>query len=244
MPPRPDLRDPSLVAREYADEGRLAARRRAWAEFRVGPSVDDGAFDAVAEGDPRRVLDVGCGWGDLAARIVTELGASVIAVDASARMAELAGERGLPVCVADIHDLPFPDGAFDTIVANAVLYHLRDLDRGLREVGRLLGTGGRFVATTFGTDRFSELWSLIGSSPPPLPFDVASGEVILRGRFAEVEVRSGEHALVFPSVEEVRDYMASTIAMAAQVGRVPDIEGPFRTTRTFAVFVASRPVRA
>lgn len=241
MPSATDLSGPELVAREYEDETRLVARRRAWREFLQGPSVEDWAFDAVAEVEPGRVLDVGCGTGELGKRIATGAGASVTAVDRSSRMTRLAGERGLRALVADARALPFRDEAFDVVIANAVLYHLRRLDRALSEMGRVLATGGRFVATTFATDRFAELWELIGISPPPLPFDTENGDEILRRHFERVEVRLGRHALEFPDADEVRAYVASMIAMADLADRVPPSTGPFRTTRGFGVFVASGP---
>ena len=62
-------------------EAGLAARRRC-VRGRDGPRPARGrAFEAVAEGEPRRVLEVGCGPGELAERIAAELGADVVAVD-------------------------------------------------------------------------------------------------------------------------------------------------------------------
>ena len=55
--------DPDFVAGEYADESRLAARRRVWNEFLEGRSADDAILDAVIEGEPGSVLEVGGGWG-------------------------------------------------------------------------------------------------------------------------------------------------------------------------------------
>jgi len=47
--------------------------------------------------------------------------------------------------VADAEQLPFPDGSFDLVVGHAVLHHLPDVERALREVLRVLRPGGRFV---------------------------------------------------------------------------------------------------
>ena len=53
------------------------------------------------------------------------------------------GQAGL---VADIHRLPFGDGAFNSVVANNVLEHLYDPLAGLSEIRRLLRPGGRLFA--------------------------------------------------------------------------------------------------
>ena len=64
--------DPEVVAREYASEERLAARNRTFRELLEGPSAEDEALRAVAEVAPRRVLEVGCGTGELAERLARE----------------------------------------------------------------------------------------------------------------------------------------------------------------------------
>ena len=147
----PELNDPGVVAREYEDESRLVARRRAWSEFREGPSSDEAALDAVRRAAPRRVLEIGCGWGELAERIA-ETGAEVTAIDQSFRMAQLALEAGVRALVADGQALPFGANRFDLVIANAVMYHIPNLDLALTEVGRVLVADGVFVATTLNSD--------------------------------------------------------------------------------------------
>lgn len=239
--PVSDLNDPDVVAREYEDESGLAARRRAWSEFREGPSPDDVALDAVRRARPRRVLEVGCGWGELAERIA-ETGADVMAIDRSFRMAQLALERGVRISVADAQALPFDAERFDLVIANAVMYHIPDLDRALREVGRVLSPRGVFIATTFDTGRFSELWDLVERTPPTLPFNAETAASDLRRHFRKVNTEHGQQAMVFPSADEVRSYLEATITMKDISDRVPDFEGPFRATRRFAVFVAREPI--
>jgi len=236
-----ELNDPDVVAREYEDESRLVARRRAWSDFREGPSSDDAALEAVRREEPGHVLEIGCGWGELAEQIA-EAGAEVTAIDLSFRMAQLAHERGIRASVADGQALPFGANRFDLVIANAVMYHIPNLDLALTEVGRVLAPDGVFVATTFELGRFSELWDLVGHTPPRLPFDADTAGTDLRRHFRTVTQVNGQHALVFPSVNEVRSYLASTIAMRHLADRVSDFEGPLRTTRRFAVFTARRPI--
>jgi protein-L-isoaspartate O-methyltransferase len=99
--------DPAAVARQYATEDNLAARRSLYANVE-GPDPREIAFGAVAEVAPRRVLEVGGGPGELAARISVELECDVTMVDVSPRMVELArarrtstpGSPSSPVCSA------------------------------------------------------------------------------------------------------------------------------------------------
>jgi ubiquinone/menaquinone biosynthesis C-methylase UbiE len=51
----------------------------------------------------------------------------------------------------DIQDIPFPDNCFDIVIANYMLYHVPDLEKGLSEVKRVLKSGGKFYCATNGT---------------------------------------------------------------------------------------------
>ena len=144
--------DPEVVRNEYADESGLAVRAAAWKNA-TGPNARAMAFDAVAEARPARVLEVGCGRGELAARIREELGAEVVAVDQSERMVELTRERGVTAMVADVQELPFDGGSFDCAVAAWMLYHVPDVDRAIGELARVLRRSGRLVAVTNGDRR-------------------------------------------------------------------------------------------
>jgi EAL domain-containing protein (putative c-di-GMP-specific phosphodiesterase class I) len=72
----PDLDDPALVAREYATEERLVDRRLdVRADYRA-ENPEDVALAALHEAAPARVLEIGPGPGEFAARVRDELGAS------------------------------------------------------------------------------------------------------------------------------------------------------------------------
>jgi SAM-dependent methyltransferase len=232
------LNDPELVRRQYETEAGLAVRRDAQLRFREGPDAFDAAFEAVAEAAPRRVLEVGCGMGQFADRLARETSASVVATDLSQRMVELAQERGLDVRVADAQALPFDDGEFDCAVANAMLYHVEDLDRTLGELARVLAPGGRLVATTLGAGHMAEVWDLVGFQRPERPFSRENGEEHLRRHFARVERRDVDAVLVFPDVGSVHRYVESS-CFGNEVARpLPDVDAPFRSTVKASVFVA------
>lgn len=100
-----------------------------------------------------RVLDVGCGTGDLtllAARLVGPQG-RVVGVDLSPEMLAVARRKveraglaeRIELAAANALDLPFPAAAFDAVISGFVLRNLADLDRGLAEMARVLRPGGR-----------------------------------------------------------------------------------------------------
>jgi SAM-dependent methyltransferase len=95
----------------------------------------------------RRVLDLGCGEGQIARHALAAGAAAVVGVDASAAQVAEAVRRGGGVRYArgDAVALPFVGGSFHAVVACLVLEHLADLDRALDEVARVVAPGGRFV---------------------------------------------------------------------------------------------------
>jgi len=232
--------DPDLVRREYADASRLAARRRVWQEFAQRPHAEDVTLAAVLETDPRRVLEVGAGAGQLAAR-VAEAGARVIATDLTATMVSRAADRGLEALVADASRLPFPDHVFDVSLASAMLYHVGNVDGAIDELARVLRSGGRLVAMTFGAGHLREVWDLVDGPPVDLPFSAENGARRLERRFGRVETREGQARITFTNAGEVRSYVAASVTRSELADRVPSFEGPLIAHGHYAVFVAEEP---
>jgi SAM-dependent methyltransferase len=237
------LDNPLLVRWEYASEERLEKRNAILRALSRGSNPEDAAFAAVAAIRPKRILDVGCGLGELGHRFVADLGAEVCAIDISPRMVELAKSRGLDARVADVEQVPFPDGDFDCVFAGWVLYHVPDLDRGLAEIARVLTRDGTLVAAAVCADNLQEVWALIGVEEPqePIKFTRENGAELLAPRFAEVEREDVDGEIVFPDTESLRTFVASTIDRAHLAPAVPEITEPFRATTRHVVFVARRP---
>lgn len=106
--------------------------------------------EAVVEWlDPRpgeRILDLGCGTGELTAKI-RESAALVEGADSSADMIQRAKQSFplVPFQVLDARSLPFED-EFDAIFSNATLHWIQEQDQVIHSVYRALKPGGRFVA--------------------------------------------------------------------------------------------------
>ncbi|HST16487.1 MAG TPA: class I SAM-dependent methyltransferase [Gaiellaceae bacterium] len=235
------LDDPALVAREYADEARLRRRASAYTDGAGGEDARVFIVAAVAELRPDRVLEVGCGWGELAAWIARETDAEVTAVDLSPRMVELAVQHGVDANVADVQELPFTDGSFDVAVAAWMLYHVPDRERAVGELARVLRPGGRLVAATNSTTHLHELRELVGSGPSTIAFSRESGEELLARRFATIDRHDVDGELVFAHRAEAEEYVRASISMSPFVDNLPDtIEEPFVARRATSVFVADK----
>jgi ubiquinone/menaquinone biosynthesis C-methylase UbiE len=96
---------------------------------------------------PARVLEVGCGRGDLA-RAVARAGYRVVAIDPEAPSGELFR-------ASTLEDYADPD-PFDAVVASRSLHHVPDLPRGLDKIARLLRPQGRLILNEHAFDRFDE----------------------------------------------------------------------------------------
>jgi SAM-dependent methyltransferase len=105
---------------------------------------------------PVRVLEVGCGEGELA-RALAHAGHSVTAIDprgperASDRRPKRTPENPVFRRVG-IEDLPDP-GPFDYVVAVLSMHHVRDLGGALDKVAGLLAAGGALIVVEFAWER-------------------------------------------------------------------------------------------
>ena len=95
-----------------------------------------------------RVLDVGCGEGQIA-RVLqsrTSVQSFVVGVDPTQGQVDVAVERsvGEQYLRSGADALPFPDGSFDAVLACLVFEHIDALDEAISEVARMLRPGGRF----------------------------------------------------------------------------------------------------
>jgi ubiquinone/menaquinone biosynthesis C-methylase UbiE len=95
------------------------------------------------------VLDIGCGTGHLAGELM-QRGYAAWGVDLSEAMVEYAREHYDPdrFRVGDIEQIPFPDNTFDAVMCLGVMEYLEKDEPALREMWRVLKSGGHAVITT------------------------------------------------------------------------------------------------
>ena len=120
------------------------------------------AFAVARVAPGMRVLDVGCGRGEILRHCI-QMGVEVYGMDYAevatlmsrdvVRSAQAAGNgphRAAGVCRADAKHLPYPSAYFDRVLMFDVVEHLYpwELDEALREVRRVLKEDGRFIVHT------------------------------------------------------------------------------------------------
>lgn len=148
-------RDPATVRAMF----QRVARRYDLANHLLSAGLDFSwrarAAGMVQEWNPRRVLDLATGSGDLALTIAQKLPqAEVTGADFCPEMLEQAKAKGLArTVVADALHLPFPDASFDAVTVAFGLRNMADWDAALAEIARVLAPGGHLLVLDFSLPR-------------------------------------------------------------------------------------------
>jgi SAM-dependent methyltransferase len=230
-------KDPTILREQaYADDTQLDVRRRTHQLYSVNP-VDFGRWTLERlpwRGD-ERVLDVGCGPGDLLCSMArhNDRWNLLVGSDFSKGMAAEAANAavGLPVHIlaADAQANPFPDRFFEVVMARHMLYHVPDIDRAVAEAARILRPGGYFLATTNGAHTMPEYWAIRERAAQRFPrmakpetlthrFCLENGVAFLEPHFSRIEVHTLPGMLRFPTARPFVDYFASTRALSMLPG--------------------------
>jgi SAM-dependent methyltransferase len=130
----------------------------------------------MLERDPKaRVLDLGCGDGELTARVAAAVGTKeVYGVDVNEESLEKAKARGIITVKHDLNKFPYPfeTNTFDVVVSNQVIEHLYYPIRFLREVYRILKPGGYAIISTENLASWDNIIALLlGYTPFSMEFD-------------------------------------------------------------------------
>jgi len=96
-----------------------------------------------------RVLEVGCGPGVLAERLLRD-GVDLTAIDVSEEQVAEARDRGVPAIVSDF--LAFDASPFDAVLFTRSLHHIAPLEAGIAKIRALVRPGGLMVADEFAHD--------------------------------------------------------------------------------------------
>src|SRR5207248_9659168 len=120
------------------------------------------AAEIVAGWNPNTIVDLATGTGDLALALAKALPKSeIIGADFSEEMLAVAKAKGVRrVVTADALALPFADRAFDCLTIAFGLRNINDWSAALREMARILTTGGHLLVMEFSLPTMSILRSL------------------------------------------------------------------------------------
>jgi SAM-dependent methyltransferase len=153
--------------------------------------------DLVRVEPEQRVLDVGCGSGALTAVLVGRVGIDrVSAVDPSESFVEVVRTAypSMDVQRSGAESLPFPDGAFDAVLAQLVVHFMSDPVAGIAEMARTTAPGGVVAASVWdhAGDKgpFAAFWSAARSLDASAP-DESDLPGVAEGHLAELFTSAG-----------------------------------------------------
>lgn len=102
-------------------------------------------LDAVTEGS--KVLDVGCGIGNLARLLRDQRNAQVTGLDFSQWACDQLAKEGFNTVVSILPRIPLPDAHYDIAVTTEVLEHLDKPEKTLKEMARVVRPGGLVICS-------------------------------------------------------------------------------------------------
>lgn len=167
------------------------------------------------------ILELGCGTGSMwkgkldllnngSRLLLTDISEGMI----SAAEKTLGAHENVSYAIADIEALPYENGRFERVIANMMLYHVPDLEKGLSEVRRVLSEGGYFYCATFGENGIipyiSGLLKDYGATDTSSKnFTLQNGHTILTKYFSDVKRFDYEDRLEVTDMEDILDYIYS-----------------------------------
>jgi SAM-dependent methyltransferase len=176
----------------------LIQRLQAWRALATAPLA------ALRGLSPGRVLDVGCGRGDLGATLIAR-GWNVTGIDPSPEACAAAGARGLDARVGTLDDVELERQAFDVATLQHSLEHVPDPVEDLRRVHAALRDGGLLIiiVPNFGSwqrKRFGSRWFHLDLPRHRVHFTAAAlGHAFRRAGFEPVEIGTSTTSVGLPA---------------------------------------------
>lgn len=255
------INDNTTVKQQYHTSDKLSTRISIHSKYSTNKQgFGNWIFSHYGIREGMTVLELGCGTGDMwtgKEEIISRCSRLVLS-DFSEGMLEKTRETlqaydGIEYQVIDIQDIPFEDQTFDVVIANMMLYHVPDLPKGLREVRRVLKTGGAFYCATYGEHGMMEyIESLFegfrSGSKINDSFTLQNGEEKLRTAFSDIQKLLYEDSLAVTDVEDMMDYIYSLNGMS-ELRQIPRDEmrrvlqahmqdGVLRVPKEYGMFIA------
>lgn len=180
-----------------------------------------------------KILELGCGTGDLWKSKLHLLDKStrLTLTDLSENMVHatkntLGDQNNISYAVVNIEEIPYNNNCFDQVIANMMLYHVPDLNRGLSEVNRVLKKDGYFYCATYGENGIipfiADLLKDYGiTDTTNKNFTLQNGNRILKKYFSEIRRLDYEDSLAVTDINDILDYICSLSDMTsiAKLGR-------------------------
>lgn len=211
------------IVEQYKDSRNLSIRIALHRNFSVSKvNWFSWLFNKVDFSVVNILLELGCGNGELWQNTNVNLqNKEIFLTDISEGMLTDAKKNlgdGFNYFVVDAQNIPFRREYFDCIIANHVLFYLKDIHEGLSEVNRVLKNKGFFYCTTYSQFHMYEITKLVQEynknivlSYEPLfdRFGMENGKKILEKYFSLVTIEEFNDYLMVNDAKPLVDYIMS-----------------------------------
>ena len=257
----------TVLKEQYKSEDTLKLRKNLHEKYSVNPiGFQKWMFDQYPFRAKMKILELGSGRGELwnyyfeqDALLRYEM--DITLSDFSEGMVDFLQNSALAQRMSvkriDITEIPFEKDTFDLIIANSMLYHVKEIDRALSEVKRVLKRDGLFFCSTMGVNGMIQyLYQALDELGIPcrhesgISFTLQNGMQILKKQFCNVERRDYEDALAIDQVEDYVDYIYSMASMRGLDRKYYDtlwnhfqskkVNGYLRVPKEYGMFVAGK----
>lgn len=222
------IADRLVVKNQYATSSRLETRISIHDKYsRNKQPFGDWIVSHYHLQPGEKVLELGCGTGSMWKSVVLPERCELTLTDLSAGMLETAKANTAHLhaqyAQCDAMSLPWPDDAFDVVIANMMLYHVPDIDRALAEARRVLKPGGRFFAATSGEHGAVERVLDMLGMPCTINhrFTIQNGAQQLAKHFTCTELHQREDALDVTHLPDLIAYLRTMQGMTI-LADIPD----------------------
>lgn len=221
-----NINNSSIVKKQYENASNLNTRISIHDKYSTNKmGFGNWIFSNYRIEDGMSVLELGCGTGDMWINKEHEikLCSKLVLSDFSEGMVDVAKNnlnmfKNIEYKVIDIQDIPFESNQFDIVIANMMLYHVPDIEKGLSEVQRILKDNGTFYCATYGEHGIIEYLSKIlyeygVKDTVNKNFTLQNGGKILEKKFSEVKKLEYKDSLAVTSADDMIEYIYSLASM-------------------------------
>ena len=255
------INDKRSVQEQYQTSANLSTRISIHEKYSVNKQgFGNWITDRYEIEEGMNVLELGCGTGSMwvgKGDLIKRCGRLILS-DFSEGMLKQTREtlkdlNGIEYQTIDIQNIPYEDHTFDIVIANMMLYHVPDLQKGLREVRRVLKEHGKFYCATFGENGMMEyIYSLLKgygvTSATNRAFTLQNGAEKLSQVFVQVQRFDYPDALEVTNSDDMADYVYSLSGMSGlqevprekllEVLAAHTVDGILRVPKEYGMFMA------
>lgn len=215
------------LAIQYKDSRNLTVRIDLHDKFSVNKyGWFNWIFDQMKLNEKDKILEIGCGDGRMWKKCENKIpnNIEIILSDISEGMIEDARDNlkslndNIKFQNVDCINLPYEDESFDKVVANHMIFYVKDRKKAFSEIRRILKKGGQFYCSTYGLKHMKEIENLTKTFDSRIVlseikleeiFGLENGEEQLNKYFSNIEKNIYDDGLIIDDYKPLLDYILS-----------------------------------